>query len=59
MERFLESINLKCKLRDLGVEESGIEWMTDNCVNVFAGSMRNHTKAFTRDEVCQIYHEAF
>ena len=59
VERFLESINLKCKLRDLGVEESGIEWLTDNCVNVFAGSMRNHTKAFTRDEVCQIYHEAF
>ena len=33
--------------------------MTDNCINVFAGSMRNHTKALTRDEVKQIYLEAF
>ena len=46
-------------LRELGVEESGIDWMTDNCINVFAGSMRNHTKALTRDEVKQIYLEAF
>ena len=45
--------------RELGVEESGIDWMTDNCINVFAGSMRNHTKALTRDEVKQIYLEAF
>ena len=55
----LKSIDLNCKLRELGVEESGIDWMTDNCINVFAGSMRNHTKALTRDEVKQIYLEAF
>ena len=59
VERFLKSIDLNCKLRELGVEESGIDWMTDNCINVFAGSMRNHTKALTRDEVKQIYLEAF
>ncbi|NCB62017.1 MAG: iron-containing alcohol dehydrogenase [Clostridia bacterium] len=59
VERFLDAIHLRCKLRDIGVEESGIEWMTDNCINVFAGSMRNHTKAFTREEVNEIYHEAF
>ena len=47
------------QLRELGVEEYGIDWMTDNCINVFAGSMRNHTKALTRDEVKQIYLEAF
>ena len=49
----------KRQLRELGVEEYGIDWMTDNCINVFAGSMRNHTKALTRDEVKQIYLEAF
>ena len=59
VERFLKSIDLNCKLRDLGVEESGIDWLTDNCINVFAGSMRNHTKPFTREEVKQIYLEAF
>ena len=59
VECFLKSIDLNCKLRELGVEESGIDWMTDNCINVFAGSMRNHTKALTRDEVKQIYLEAF
>ena len=59
VERFLKSIDLNCKLRELGVEEYGIDWMTDNCINVFAGSMRNHTKALTRDEVKQIYLEAF
>lgn len=59
VDAFLNSIQLKCRLRDLGVKEDGIDWLTDNCINVFAGSMRNHTKAFTRDEVRAIYEEAF
>ena len=55
----LEGEEKQMFLEELGVEESGIDWMTDNCINVFAGSMRNHTKALTRDEVKQIYLEAF
>lgn len=58
VERFLDTIHLRCKLRDLGVEEDGIDWLTDNCVNVFAGSMRNHPLPLSRDEVRQIYLEA-
>lgn len=58
MEEFLDKIDLKVKLGDLGVTIDDIEWMTENCFKVSKASIVNHSREFTRDEIKKIYEEA-
>ncbi len=54
----LEKINLKTTLKQEGVKEEDIDWMTENAFKVSAVSINNNPKVFTKKEVREIYIEA-
>ena len=58
IENFLDKIDLKDKLGDLGIRKEDISWMTENCFKVSKPSMENHSKIFTKEEVSEIYNES-
>ena len=58
IKSFLEKIDLKVTLGELGVKENDIEWMTENCMKVSKPSITNHPKEFSFDEIKEIYHRA-
>ena len=58
IENFLDKIDLKVKLGDLGIRKEDISWMTENCFKVSKPSMENHSKIFTKEEVSEIYNES-
>ena len=41
-----------------GVKAGDVDWMTENAFKVSLGSIQNHPKVFTREEVKEIYEEA-
>lgn len=45
-------------LKDMGVEESDLNWVTENCFKVSAPSMANHPVVFTPEEVKEIYRKS-
>ncbi len=53
---FLEKINLKITLGELGAKEKDIEWMAENCMKVSKPSIANHPKEFTLNEIKDIYY---
>lgn len=52
---FLRSIELEVKLGDLGITADDVEWMTENCMKISIGNLRNAPVEFSRDEVAEIY----
>ena len=58
IENFLDKIDLKVKLGDLGIRKEDISWMTENCFKVSKPSMENHSKIFTKEEVSEMYNES-
>lgn len=55
---FLEKIDLKVTLGELGIVEKDIEWMAENCMKVSKPSIVNHPKQFTLEEIKEIYYKA-
>ncbi len=53
---FLEKIDLKITLGELGAKEKDIEWMAENCMKVSKPSIANHPKEFTLNEIKDIYY---
>lgn len=53
---FLENIDLKITLGELGAKEKDIEWMAENCMKVSKPSIANHPKEFTLNEIKDIYY---
>mgnify|MGYP001623980960 FL=1 len=58
IEALLERIELKTCLAGEGVKAGDVDWMTENAFKVSLGSIQNHPKVFTREEVKEIYEEA-
>jgi len=58
IRKFLEKLDLKVTLSELGIEEKDVEWMTDNCMKVSKASIVNHPKEFTLEEIKDIYYRA-
>ncbi len=54
----LEDINLKTTLSKEGIEESDIDWMTDNCLKVSVPAMNAHPKTFSKEEIRDLYYKA-
>jgi alcohol dehydrogenase class IV len=52
---FLEKIDLKVTLGELGAKEADIDWMAENCMKVSKPSIVNHPKEFTIEEIKEIY----
>ena len=55
---FLEKIDLKVTLGELGVKENDIDWMAENCMKVSKPSVANHPKEFTLEEIKDIYYKS-
>lgn len=58
IRKFLRSIELEVKLGDLGITDGDVEWLTENCMKISAGNLKNAPLEFSRDEVEAIYREA-
>ncbi|MDO4284123.1 MAG: iron-containing alcohol dehydrogenase [Eubacteriales bacterium] len=54
----LRSLDLELTLSDLGITREDIPWMTDNCIKVSVGNMANHPRAFSREEIAELYRKA-
>ncbi len=58
VRRFLERIDLVTDLKEQGVKEEDIPWMTENCFDVSAMMMKNHPQELTKADVEEIYRKA-
>lgn len=58
IRRFLKAIDLSVKLSDLGITAEDVPWMTENCMKISIGNLKNAPVTFSRQEVEQIYREA-
>lgn len=58
IRRFLKAIDLSVKLSDLGITAEDVPWMTENCMKISIGNLKNAPVTFSREEVEQIYREA-
>jgi len=55
LTRFLEKLDMRCSLGDLGVQQKDIAWMAGNCMKVSAGNIANNPVQFSQDEVEELY----
>lgn len=58
IRRFLKAIDLSVKLSDQGITAEDVPWMTENCMKISIGNLKNAPVTFSREEVEQIYREA-
>lgn len=58
IRKFLEKIDLKVTLGELGVKEKDIDWMAENCMKVSKPSIVNNPKEFTLEEIKEIYYKS-
>ena len=58
IRRLLEEIDLQVGLRELGITEEDIPWMTENCFRGAAASIVNHPRAFGEEEIAGVYRRA-
>ncbi|MGN1136148.1 MAG: iron-containing alcohol dehydrogenase [Oscillospiraceae bacterium] len=58
IRRFLKAIELEVKLGDLGITADDVEWMTENCMKISIGNLKNAPVTFSREEVAEIYRES-
>ncbi|MFP9231101.1 iron-containing alcohol dehydrogenase [Pectobacterium cacticida] len=55
VERFLENIGLTFTLRDLGVREQDIPWLTDNCVQTMNVSLEQNPRKASSQDIDALY----
>ncbi|MGN1421778.1 MAG: iron-containing alcohol dehydrogenase [Oscillospiraceae bacterium] len=58
IRNFLSSVELNVSLGELGISTDDVEWLTENCIKISAGNLRNAPREFDRGEVAEIYREA-
>ena len=58
IRKFLKKIDLEVSLGDLGITEDDVGWLTDNCMKISAGNLKNAPVEFTKEDVAQIYRES-
>ncbi|MCM1061014.1 MAG: iron-containing alcohol dehydrogenase [Eubacterium sp.] len=58
IRRFLKTIDLEVRLRDLGITTDDVEWMTENCLKISIGNLKNAPVIFNREEIAEIYRKA-
>jgi alcohol dehydrogenase class IV len=54
----LKQLNLDISLEDLGVEETDIPWLAENCMKESAGNLANTSVQLTRDDIAELYRKA-
>ena len=55
---FLNKIDLKVTLGELGIGEKDVQWMAENCMKVSKPSIVNHPREFNLEEIKDIYYKS-
>jgi len=58
LHALLTYVHLSASLSDFDITPQDIDWQTENCFKVSAGSIANSPVAFTREEIKNIYMQA-
>lgn len=56
VRELLRDLDINVTLGEMGITHEDVEWMADNCMKVSAVSVNNSPKAFTLEEIKEIYH---
>lgn len=51
----IAKLHLTETLGDMGIKESDVPWLTENCMKISAASIANHPVIFRREEINSIY----
>lgn len=54
----LQKLDLSFSLSELGLKETDIPWMAENCMKVSAASVVNHPVVFTQEQIAELYRQA-
>lgn len=57
-ESFMKELELTTSLSALGIGESDVDWMVENCFKVSVAAMEATPLKFTKEEVRQLYYQA-
>ena len=54
----LHKLDLDVTLKDLGIKEEDIPWLTENCMKVSAGNLINTPGSYTKEKIAELYKAA-
>lgn len=55
IRRFLKSIDLSVTLGELGITAEDVPWLTENCMKISIGNLRNAPLEFSEEDLQEIY----
>nr|WP_314462600.1 iron-containing alcohol dehydrogenase [uncultured Clostridium sp.] len=55
IRKLTAELHLTETLGDMGIKESDVPWLTDNCMKISAASIANHPVILNREEIAGIY----
>ncbi len=58
IRKLLKMLDLDITLSQLGISESNVDWMAENCLKVSAAGISNNPVVFTQNDLKRIYKEA-
>lgn len=58
IRKLLKDIDLETTLKEQGIKEEDIDWMSENCLKVSQGSMNIHPVKFELEDIKRIYRKA-
>lgn len=58
IREFIDELRLTTGLKELGIAEENVDWMTENCFKVSAAGIGYHPKKFTKDDIRDLYRKA-
>lgn len=58
LRKLIAELHLTETLGDMGIKETDLSWLTENCMKVSAVSMANHPVVFGAEEIKEIYRKA-
>ncbi|MQN00987.1 MAG: iron-containing alcohol dehydrogenase [bacterium LCO1.1] len=58
VRNLLSDIDLNITLTDLGIKKEDIPWLTENCLKVSAGNIKNTPGSYTKEDISRLYEAA-
>lgn len=58
LRSFLKTIDMEISLGDLGITAEDVPWLTENCMKISIGNLKNAPVEFSEDDVRNIYLES-
>ena len=54
----IDKLDLTTGLKELGISEEDVDWMTENCMKVSAAGISYHPVTFTKEQIRELYRNA-